>query len=86
MSRSASVSLLPPNATSIALSPKWSCWRRNRDWACARAEIRPNLRMLIETPYLVLYRTDPDTDDGIVRVVEIIRIVDGRRDLGKIFR
>jgi toxin ParE1/3/4 len=51
-----------------------------------RPDIRPNLRMLIASPYLVLYRTDPDTDDGPVANVEIVRIVDGRRDLGSIFR
>ena len=50
-----------------------------------RSDIRPSMRMLIESPYLILYRTDPDTDDGTVRAVEIIRIIDGRRDLRGIF-
>ena len=50
-----------------------------------RSEIRPSMRMLVEEPYLILYRTDPDTDEGSVGFVEIIRVVDGRRDLGGIF-
>jgi toxin ParE1/3/4 len=41
--------------------------------------------MLVETPYLLLYRTDPDTDEGPIGVVEIIRVIDGRRDLHGIF-
>jgi toxin ParE1/3/4 len=50
-----------------------------------RSDISPSMRMLIESPYLILYRTDPDTDDGTIRAVEIIRIIDGRRDLREIF-
>jgi toxin ParE1/3/4 len=50
-----------------------------------RPDIRPSTRMLVEAPYLILYRTDPDTDEGVVRTVEIVRIIDGRRDLSGIF-
>jgi toxin ParE1/3/4 len=50
-----------------------------------RPDIRPSLRMLVESPYLILYRIDPDTDDGPVDMVEIIRVIDGRRDLSGIF-
>ena len=50
-----------------------------------RSDIRPSMRMLVEAPYLILYRTDPDTDDGPVNAVEIVRIVDGRRDLTGLF-
>ncbi|HEV7879065.1 type II toxin-antitoxin system RelE/ParE family toxin [Bradyrhizobium sp.] len=50
-----------------------------------RSDIRPSMRMLVETPYLILYRTDPDTEEGSVHAVEIIRVVDGRRDLTGIF-
>jgi toxin ParE1/3/4 len=50
-----------------------------------RSDIRPSMRMLVEAPYLILYRTDPDTDEGPVGTVEIIRVVDGRRDLSGIF-
>jgi toxin ParE1/3/4 len=50
-----------------------------------RSDIRPSMRMLVEAPYLILYRTDPDTNEGPVGTVEIIRVVDGRRDLSGIF-
>ncbi|MEA2942310.1 MAG: toxin ParE1/3/4 [Bradyrhizobium sp.] len=50
-----------------------------------RSDIRPSMRMLVETPYLILYRTDPDKDDGPIGAVEIVRVVDGRRDLSGIF-
>jgi toxin ParE1/3/4 len=50
-----------------------------------RPDIRPSMRMLVETPYLILYRTDPDTDEGSIDTIEIIRVVDGRRDLTGIF-
>ena len=46
-----------------------------------RPEIRPTMRILIEGSYLVLYEIHPDTDAGPVREVEIVRVVDGRRDL-----
>jgi len=36
---------------------------------------------LVEEPYLILFETHPDTDDGPVDWVEIVRVVDGRRDL-----
>jgi toxin ParE1/3/4 len=50
-----------------------------------RSDIRPSMRMLVEAPYLILYRTDPDTDEGQVSTVEIVRVIDGRRDLSGIF-
>ena len=50
-----------------------------------RSDIRPSMRMLVEAPYLLLYRTDPDTDEGSISAVEIIRLVDGRRDLRGLF-
>ncbi len=46
-----------------------------------RPDIRPSARVLIEGPYLVLYEIHPDSDDGRIREVEIVRVVDGRRDL-----
>jgi toxin ParE1/3/4 len=36
-----------------------------------RSDIRPSMRMLVEAPYLILYRTDPDMDEGPVGTVEI---------------
>ena len=50
-----------------------------------RPEIRRDVRMLVETPYVILYRTEPDSDDGPVDLVEIVRVVDGRLDLGGLF-
>jgi toxin ParE1/3/4 len=37
--------------------------------------------MLVEGPYLIFYETQPDTDEGPVETVGIVRVVDGRRDL-----
>ena len=46
-----------------------------------RPDIRPSTRILIEGPYLILYETHPDNDEGGIDEVEIVRIVDGRRNL-----
>jgi toxin ParE1/3/4 len=46
-----------------------------------RPDIRPGFRMLVEHPYLILYRTLPDADNGPLSGVEIVRVVDGRQDL-----
>lgn len=46
-----------------------------------RPDIRPSARVLVEAPYLILYETQPDTNDGPVTAVEIVNVVDGRRDL-----
>ncbi len=50
-----------------------------------RSDIRPAARMMVAGPYLVLYQTHPDTDEGPVDAVEIVRVVDGRRDLAILF-
>jgi toxin ParE1/3/4 len=50
-----------------------------------RPDIRRSARMLVEAPYLILYETRPDTDDGPIEAVEIVRVVDGRRDLRSLF-
>jgi len=50
-----------------------------------RPDSRPAARMPLEGPYLVLYQTHPDTDEGPVDAVEIVRVVDGRRDLAILF-
>lgn len=46
-----------------------------------RPDIRPATRVLVEPPYLILYEILPDTDDGPVTAVEVVNVVDGRRDL-----
>ncbi|MFS2179639.1 type II toxin-antitoxin system RelE/ParE family toxin [Rhizobium pisi] len=48
-------------------------------------EIFQSARMLVETPYVILYETRPDTDEGDIHTVEIVRVVDGRRDLFALF-
>lgn len=49
-----------------------------------RKEISPSTRMLVEGMYLILYETHPNTDEGPVEAVEIVRIVHGHRDLSRI--
>ena len=46
-----------------------------------REDIRPATRLLLEGPYLILYETDPNTDEGLVDIATIVRVIDGRRDL-----
>jgi toxin ParE1/3/4 len=41
--------------------------------------------MLIEGAYLILYETYPDSDEGGIDEVVIVRIVDGRRNLKNLF-
>ncbi|MDZ7926876.1 MAG: type II toxin-antitoxin system RelE/ParE family toxin [Agrobacterium sp.] len=48
-------------------------------------EIFSSARMLVEAPYIILYETVPDTDDGEIRSVEIVRVIDARRDLRTLF-
>ncbi len=50
-----------------------------------RPDIATGLRMLVERPYLILYRLEPDTDEGVVAYAEIVRVVDSRRDLPRLF-
>jgi len=48
-------------------------------------EIFRSARMLVEAPYVILYETIPDTDDGDIHTVEIVRVMDARRDLAALF-
>ncbi|WP_313906146.1 hypothetical protein [Rhizobium leguminosarum] len=48
-------------------------------------EIFRTARMLVEALHVILYETHPDTDEGEVQAVEIVRVVDGRRDLAALF-
>lgn len=50
-----------------------------------RPDIRPSTRILIEGPYLILYETHPDSDQDLDNAAEIVRIVDGRRNLKNLF-
>jgi len=40
---------------------------------------------MVGRPYLVLYVIHPDTGDEDVETVEVVRVVDGRRDLRRLF-
>ena len=44
----------------------------------AREELWPRLRSIVVSPYVVFYRVSDDS-------VEIVRVLDGRRDLEEIF-
>jgi toxin ParE1/3/4 len=44
-------------------------------------EVFRTARMLVEAPYVILYETKPDSEDRPIHTVEIVRVVDGRRDL-----
>jgi toxin ParE1/3/4 len=50
-----------------------------------RPDIRPATRILVEGRYLILFDIYPDTDEGPVDQVAIVRVVDGRRDLTNLF-
>jgi toxin ParE1/3/4 len=58
---------------------------RNPRIFARRPDIRASTRVLIEGPYLVLYETHPNTDQGPIRSFEIVRVVDGRRNLKNLF-
>lgn len=44
----------------------------------ARSEVRPGLRSIVASPYVIFYRVVDD-------IAEIVRVLDGRRDLDEIF-
>ncbi|MFP3544322.1 type II toxin-antitoxin system RelE/ParE family toxin [Rhizobium sp. SIMBA_035] len=46
-----------------------------------RPEISATTRMLVEAPFVILYETIPDDDEAPVETVQIVRVIDGRRDL-----
>ncbi|MHB8302410.1 MAG: type II toxin-antitoxin system RelE/ParE family toxin [Acidobacteriaceae bacterium] len=50
-----------------------------------RPEIQNSARILMEGAYLLLYETHPDTNEGAIASIEIVRVVDGRRDLSRPF-
>jgi toxin ParE1/3/4 len=50
-----------------------------------RPDIAASARMLVERPFLILYETEPNTDEGAVQRVRIVRVVDGRRELSGVF-
>jgi toxin ParE1/3/4 len=49
-----------------------------------RPDVRPTMRVSVETPYLILFETHPDEDEGAIDRGEILRVVDGRRNLSNL--
>jgi len=50
-----------------------------------RPDIGASARVLVEGPYLILFETVPDTDEGPIERVEILRVIDGHRDVKNLF-
>lgn len=50
-----------------------------------RRDLHRSARMLVETPFVIVYETHPDSDEGAVQAVEIVRVVNGRQDLRNLF-
>lgn len=69
----------------IALMDRIESLRRHPRFGPRRPDIRPAARVLVEGHHLVLYELHPDTDDGPVDWIEVVGIVDGRRDLASLF-
>ena len=46
-----------------------------------RPDIRRSVRVFSKRPYLLVYQTVPDTDEGPIEQIIIVRVIDGRRDL-----
>ena len=51
----------------------------------SRPDIATGARIMVERPYLLVYRIKPDDVEMPVAEVEIIRVIDGRRDLAAAF-
>jgi toxin ParE1/3/4 len=69
----------------LAIAEKIDLLRYHPRLGPRRSDIAEGARLLIEGHFLVLYETHPNTDEGPVEAVEIVSIVDGRRDLTELF-
>lgn len=65
----------------LAIDAKIERLRRSPGIGTPRDDIRPGARMLVHGAYLVFYEFDSKTD-----TVEIVAVVEGMRDLGRLFR
>jgi len=76
----------PPAATRVvrAIGARIDQLARHPRLGPRRPDIQPCARVLVEGSYLILFETHPDTDDGPVDWVEVVRVVDGRRDLANV--
>lgn len=50
-----------------------------------RPDLFPTARILIHGAWIILYETTPNADIGRIEWVDVIRVVDGRRDLPNLF-
>lgn len=64
----------------LAMDAKIQKLRRYPEMGRARDDIRPGARMLVQGSYLILYEYRGDD-----RLVEIVAVVEGMRDLGDLF-
>jgi toxin ParE1/3/4 len=69
----------------LAIDKKIDLLRDHPRLGPRRTDIAESARVLIEGHFLILYETHPDREEGLVEVVEIVSIVDGRRDLTDLF-
>jgi toxin ParE1/3/4 len=69
----------------LALNEKIELLRDHPRLGPRRSDIAEGARLLIEGNFLILYETHPSADEGPVEAVEIVSIVDGRRDLTQLF-
>ena len=67
-----------------AVSEKVTLLAQHPRLGIRRREIRPTTRVLVEGPYLILYETHPNSEEGPIEEVQIVRILDGRRHLKNI--
>ena len=70
----------PADRLLLRIDEKLQVLRQFPEIGTLRDDIRPGLRMLVEGNYLLLYGYDVADD-----VVELIAVVDGRRDLSELF-
>jgi toxin ParE1/3/4 len=69
----------------LGISEKIELLRDHPRLGPRRSDIADSARLLIEGHFLIFYETHPDTDEGPVETVEIVSIVDGRRELTELF-
>jgi toxin ParE1/3/4 len=69
----------------LAIGEKIELLREHPRIGPRRSDIAEGARLLIEGHFLILYETHPDMDEGPIEAVEVVSIVDGRRDLTELF-
>lgn len=70
----------------LALREKANLLQDNPRLGQRRPDVAPSARMLVEAPFVMLYETIPDIDEGPIETVRIVRVLDGRRNLESLFR